>query len=64
MFKLELSEDMMNIIVQALANAPYRVAAPVLNEIQKQVNEQQSKPESVLRGLSGDGLQNANSTQG
>lgn len=41
MLKLELSEQHVTIIGQALGNAPYNVAAPVLAEIQKQINEQQ-----------------------
>ena len=41
MIKLELSEQHFNIIVETLGNAPYRVAAPVLAELSKQVQEQQ-----------------------
>ena len=40
MIKLELSEAHFNIIVETLGNAPYRVAAPVLAELGKQVQEQ------------------------
>jgi hypothetical protein len=38
MIKLELSEQMLQVIGDALANAPYRVSAPVLAEIQKQLD--------------------------
>lgn len=42
MIKLELSQQMIQVIADALGNSPYRVAAPVLNEMQKQINEQQA----------------------
>jgi hypothetical protein len=44
MVKLELSEQHFNTIVETLGNAPYRVAAPVLAELSKQVQEQQASP--------------------
>lgn len=41
MIKLELSDQMVALIGEALNNAPYRLAAPILAEIQKQINLQQ-----------------------
>jgi 16S rRNA A1518/A1519 N6-dimethyltransferase RsmA/KsgA/DIM1 with predicted DNA glycosylase/AP lyase activity len=43
MIKLELTEQMLQIIGDALANAPYRISAPVLMEIQKQIEAQQTR---------------------
>lgn len=40
MFKLKLSREMVAVIGQALAKAPYETSAPVIAELQKQVNEQ------------------------
>lgn len=40
MFRLELSEQMTMIIVAALGGHPYREAAPVIAELQKQINNQ------------------------
>lgn len=40
MLKFELSNEMVDIIGKALHDAPYRVAAPVIAEMQKQINEQ------------------------
>lgn len=39
-FKFELSEQMLAVISQALGNAPYSQAAPVVAEMQRQVDEQ------------------------
>lgn len=39
-FKLELSEQMLQVIGNALGAAPYNVAAPVVAELQKQVSAQ------------------------
>jgi len=44
--KLELSIEHANVIMEALGNAPYRVAAPVIATIQQQFAEQ-SKPQLV-----------------
>ena len=44
--KLELPEQMVAVIGEALQNAPYKHAAPVLVEIQKQIDAQQ-KTEAV-----------------
>lgn len=44
--KLEVSQPMLNLIVAALANMPYRDAAPAIKEIERQVqafNEAQEK---------------------
>jgi hypothetical protein len=43
MLKLELSEQMLQVIGEALSNAPYRISAPVLAEIQKQLDAQQNR---------------------
>lgn len=40
MIKLELSNEMVQVIGNALADAPFKHAAPVITEIQKQVNDQ------------------------
>lgn len=37
---LELTEQHLQIIGEALGNAPYKLAAPVLAEIQKQIDAQ------------------------
>jgi hypothetical protein len=38
MIRLELTEQMLQVIGEALGNAPYRISAPVLAEIQKQLD--------------------------
>jgi hypothetical protein len=38
---LDLTDQQLNIIVELLQQAPYRFSAPLLQEIQKQVNAQQ-----------------------
>lgn len=43
MIKLELSVEMLAVIGQALGQSPYSVAAPVIAEIQKQVNGQKAE---------------------
>lgn len=43
MFRFELSPQMISVISQALGNAPYSVAAPVVTELQRQINEQQKE---------------------
>lgn len=40
MFRLELTEQMTMVIAEALGNHPYKESAPVIAEIQKQVNSQ------------------------
>jgi hypothetical protein len=42
--KLELSEQYVAIIGEALSNAPYKIVAPVIAEIQKQIDEQRNPP--------------------
>lgn len=37
-FTFELTEQQVNIISQALANGPYAQVAPVIAEMQKQIN--------------------------
>ena len=40
MFKIELNDQELNIIGQALGEMPYRLAEPVLRKLQEQVNAQ------------------------
>jgi hypothetical protein len=49
MLKFELSEQHVNVIAQALGNAPYSVAAPVIAELQNQINaqRQQAAPQTL-----------------
>ena len=44
---LKLTEDHLRIIGAALSEMPYRVAAPVLAEINRQLAAQQPKPEDA-----------------
>ena len=46
MLKFELSEQTVAIIGAALQKAPYEVVAPVIAELQKQINEQQNVRDS------------------
>lgn len=39
--KLELTEQAVNIILEALSNTPYRVSAAVINELAQQLQAQQ-----------------------
>lgn len=43
MFKLELTEQMTMIIINALGNHPYKEAAPVIRELQQQINAQMAQ---------------------
>ena len=50
--QLELTIEQVNIIMQALGNAPYITVAPVIAEIQKQAQPQiNPAPEAVLDNL-------------
>lgn len=40
MLKLELTEQQVAVIGEALSAAPYRVVAPVIAELQKQIDAQ------------------------
>jgi hypothetical protein len=44
MFKFEFSEQHTREIAAVLEGAPYRIAAPILAEMQKQISEQQKPP--------------------
>ena len=44
MIQLTLSEQMLSVIAEALANHRFRDAAPVIGEIQKQINAQMPRP--------------------
>lgn len=48
MIKLELSEQMMAVIAEALQSAPYRMSAPVLNELQRQIDKQRQAEKTKL----------------
>ena len=43
--KIELSDEQLNVVYQALAAQPFQTVAPVIAELQKQVNELQQEPE-------------------
>lgn len=47
MIKLELSDQTVQTIGQLLEQAPYKIAAPILLDMQKQINDQQDKPVKV-----------------
>ena len=47
MLKFELSEQHIQIIGAALGAQPYDAAAPVIAELQKQINAQQQPAQSV-----------------
>lgn len=42
-FKFELTQDMVNVISSALGEMPFKLAMPVVAEMQKQINDQQAK---------------------
>jgi hypothetical protein len=44
MYTFELSEQMAAVIVSALGNHPYREAAPVIAELQRQATKQMPLP--------------------
>lgn len=48
MLKFEISTQMAAIIGNALAKQPYEVVAPVLTELQRQIDAQQRQPEAVM----------------
>jgi hypothetical protein len=50
MFRFELSEQMTAVIANALGNHPFREAAPVINEIQRQINNQRPMPGVATNG--------------
>lgn len=43
MIKLELSEQMVAIVGEALGNVAFKISAPVIAEIQKQIEAQRPK---------------------
>ena len=45
--KLELTQEQLQLIGAALNELPYRVAAPLIAEINRQITAQQSKPEEA-----------------
>lgn len=47
-FNLTLTDQHLQIIGAALAELPYRVAAPVMDEINTQIAAQQPKSEAAL----------------
>lgn len=44
-FDLKLNRQQVQIIVDSLAEVPFKVSDPVIREVVKQVNEQMSKQE-------------------
>jgi hypothetical protein len=46
MLRFEFTEQMAQQIAEIIQGAPYRVAAPILQEMQKQINAQQAPPPS------------------
>lgn len=44
-YTFEFSEQEVNIIAQAISEMPYRIAQPLIQAIQEQVNAQQAQPE-------------------
>lgn len=43
MYKLVISKEMLIVISDALGNGPFRVVAPVMAELQRQIREQELK---------------------
>lgn len=52
MIRLDLSSEMVMAMAQVLRAGPYNIVAPILVEIQKQVNEQQPAPAPISNGKS------------
>lgn len=44
MLKFELSEQMVQIIGQALGAAPYQAVKPIIDELQRQIDAQKPRP--------------------
>jgi hypothetical protein len=53
MVKLELSEQMIQVIGEALGNAPFKTSAPVIAELQKQINAQQDEAPAQSKQANG-----------
>jgi hypothetical protein len=45
-FTFVIEEAMANAMVNLIAEGPYKIAAPILNELQKQVKMQQISPDN------------------
>ena len=50
----ELNEQMVAVIGKALGAQPYELVAPVIAELQKQINAQQKPPDEWKRGADAD----------
>ena len=48
-FTLELTGEQLNMVGQAIGELPFRIAEPLLNEIRKQVQEQQVPEDEVVQ---------------
>lgn len=48
-FKLELNEQQIAILGQIIGKAPYEVAAPLITEMQKQIDAQQPKGNGAMQ---------------
>lgn len=47
--KFDLPDEMVNVISQALGNAPFRVALPVIQEMQRQIDLQKVTGEQISK---------------
>lgn len=47
MLKFELTPEMVAVIGRALGAQPYDAVAPIIAELQRQINAQQAKPEPI-----------------
>lgn len=54
MFKFEFSEQMVGIIGEALAAQPFKISAPVIAEMQRQIDAQKKAEADALKP-NGDG---------
>jgi hypothetical protein len=48
-YKIELSEEHLSVLNNLLMNAPYRVAAPIINHINIQISKAESPESSTER---------------
>lgn len=54
MITLKLTPEQVNVILLSLAEQPYKHSAPVIDEIQKQVQVQNGKKENTVNPQSND----------
>jgi hypothetical protein len=53
MIKLELTEQMVQVIGEALGNAPFKTSAPVVAELQRQISAQEGEALSQNKQANG-----------